>query len=436
MKTEMTAQAIDKPRALVENGTPFDGHCDRPQEERVAERPIRIAVVVTHPIQHFAPLHRKLASVGGIELKVFFCANWGAQSYFDREFGIELKWDIPLLDGYTSELLPGKENAKWLGFTGCDNPSIGAALQIFQPDVVQVFGYAHRTMWRAVDWCHRHRIPVLLFTDSNAAARVPLWKRLVKAIVVGLFYRRVDGACFVGDNNYDYHLRYGLTKDRLFPGALTIDQERLTQSAGDRPVARREIRAKYGIPDDAFVAIFSGKLSTRKSPIHLLQAVRRCWERGARIWALFVGEGSERDSMEESIREFRSKNAVLAGFVNQSTIGKYYAASEVLVVPSAYDPHPLVLPEAGCFGLPAIVSDRLGCIGMSDTARAGENALVYPFGDIDALTDCMMRLYSDKDMYRSMSRAALRIAESQDIAVAALALKDAAVRLKNMGVRR
>lgn len=434
--TEMTAEATEKPRSLVPNGTPFEAHHDCASAECAAERPIRIAVVISHPIQHFAPLHRKLASLGGIELKVFFCANWGAQPHFDREFGIELKWDIPLLDGYAFEFLPGEEGVKWLGFTGCDNPSIGSALQVFQPDVVQVFGYAHRTMWRTIDWCHRKRIPVLLHSDSNAAALVPYWKRVVKAIVVGSFYRWVDGACFVGDNNYNYHVRYGLPKDRLFPGALPIDLERLIQSVGDRSVARREIRAKYGIPDEAFVTIFSGKLSLRKAPAHLLSAIQRCAERGANVWALFVGDGVELPRLRELVEAHDFRNLAFAGFVNQNSIGKYYAASDVLVVTSAYDPHPLVLPEAGCFGLPAIVSDRLGCTGKSDTARVGENAFVYPFADIDALTDCLIKLYSDENLYLSMSKAAFKIASSQDVSVNAQQLKDAAIRLKKIGRRR
>ena len=201
-------------------------------------------------------------------------------------------------------------------------------------------------------------------------------------------------------------------------------------------MARREIRQRYGIPDDAFVAVFSGKLCPRKSPTHLVSAIKSCVERGANIYALFVGEGSERPQIEQLLTMHSIRNVILAGFVNQNAIGKYYAAGDVLVVPSAKDPHPLVVPEAGCFGLPAIVSDRLGCIGGFDSAREGENALVYPYSDISALTECMMKLYEDKYFYRSMSVAAHRIAAFQDITAAALQLKEAATQLKEMGCRQ
>jgi glycosyltransferase involved in cell wall biosynthesis len=408
---------------------------DSSTERGYTETPIRIAIVVSHPIQHFAPLHRRLAALPGVEVKVFFCLNWGATSHFDHDFGIDLKWDIPLLDGYNWEFLPCDRKVEKPGFGKVDNPSIADALESFRPDVVQVFGYAYRTMWRAVYWCRRKGIPVLLHSDSNASARTPFWKRLIKAAVVGMFYRHVDGAFFVGDNNFKYHLRYGLPEDRLFQGVLPIDRNRLTMSAGDQTIARGLIREEYGIPGDAFLAIFSGKLSVRKSPMHLLSAVERCLERGANIWAVFVGDGVERIRMEEVVNAHHIRNVVIAGFVNQSSIGKYYAASDVLVVTSAFDPHPLVLPEAGCFGLPAIVSDRLGCIGKSDTARVGESALVYPYSDIDALTNCMLKLYADKALYRSMSASALEIANSQDIGVAALHLQHAAIQLKEMGPR-
>jgi glycosyltransferase involved in cell wall biosynthesis len=396
----------------------------------------RIAVVVSHPIQHFAPWHRKLASLPQVELKVYYCVDWGATSYFDRDFGTEVQWDVPLLDGYASEFLPHSKPVNRLGFFQVDNPSITESLEGFLPDVVQVFGYAHRTMWRAVHWCNKRKIPVLLYSDSNAAAPRSLWKWLAKEIIVKKFYRHVDGALFNGDNNRAYHAIYGLPEDRLFQGALPIDRERLIQSVGDSRAARREIRQRYGIPDDAFVAVFSGKLSPRKSPIHIVSAIKSCVERGAHIYALFVGEGSERAQMEQLLAMHSIRHVVLAGFVNQSMIGNYYAAADVLVVPSAKDPHPLVVPEAGCFGLPVIASDRLGCIGASDSARKGENALVYPYSNIPALTECMITLYEDKSLYSYMSDAAYKIAALQDINTAALQMKEAAVQLKKIGCRQ
>jgi len=51
----------------------------------------------SHPIQYFAPLYRYLTEQG-IALEVLYCSG-GAAGKFDREFGREVQWDIPLLEG-------------------------------------------------------------------------------------------------------------------------------------------------------------------------------------------------------------------------------------------------------------------------------------------------------------------------------------------------
>src|SRR5215813_4301465 len=106
---------------------------------------IRLAVVVSHPIQHFAPWHREIARLEGVDLRVLFCCDWGVNEYRDPEFQIDVKWDIPLLEGYEHEFLPVKRRPERLSFWEVDNPTVGAVLDRFTPDVVQVFGYARRT---------------------------------------------------------------------------------------------------------------------------------------------------------------------------------------------------------------------------------------------------------------------------------------------------
>jgi glycosyltransferase involved in cell wall biosynthesis len=222
----------------------------------------------------------------------------------------------------------------------------------------------------------------------------------------------------------------------MFAGTMPIDCERLVASVGDAAATRREIRKRHGIPEDAFVVAYVGKLIPRKCPVHLLEAVQRCAQQGLKVFAVFVGEGPERPALEAFIAKHKINHTVFAGFVNQSSIGKYYAASEVVALMSRYEPKGLTVAEAGCFGCPAILSNRVGCIGPTDNARPGENALVYPWQDIDALTNCIIRLYKDKSLYRSMSEAARRIARLQDISAAAVQLKEAASQLRKMGCRK
>jgi glycosyltransferase involved in cell wall biosynthesis len=84
---------------------------------------------------------------------------------------------------------------------------------------------------------------------------------------------------------------------------------------------------------------------------------------------------------------------VITGFVNQSGMGRYYAAADVLVLPSSHEPWGLVLNEGMCFGLPVIASDAVGA--APDLVRSGENGFVYPVGDVTALAAALRRLLAD-----------------------------------------
>jgi glycosyltransferase involved in cell wall biosynthesis len=396
---------------------------------------LRLAIVVSHPIQHFAPWHREIAKLPGIDLRVFFCCDWGLINYIDPEFQVPVAWDIPLIEGYAHEFLQTKVRPKRLGFWQVDNPSVDAALERFDPDVVKVFGYAHRTNWRVAKWTKRRRKPLLLYSDSNVRARATWWKRQIKENVVRYFYGHVDGALYVGDNNRAYHQHYGLPEERMFPGVLPIDRQSLLSSVPDRLAVRRAVREQHGIPQDAFVVMLCGKYVQRKRPLDLVVAAHSARSKGLPVWSLLVGEGPERERIEKYCRQEKVDNTVLTGFINQSNISKYYAAADIIAVTSQYDPHPLAVSEAASFGLPVIASDKIGCIGANDTTKPGINAQVYVCGDQEQLRDCIERFYSDRKMYDSMSQASLQISKMQDVTVAASQLGSAVDQLKALGPR-
>lgn len=61
--------------------------------------PPRLAIVVSHPIQHFVPLYRALANNGEIEVKVFFASRVGLEPYYDSEMQTHIAWKMDLLAG-------------------------------------------------------------------------------------------------------------------------------------------------------------------------------------------------------------------------------------------------------------------------------------------------------------------------------------------------
>lgn len=397
--------------------------------------PIRLAIIVSHPIQYFAPWFRELAQVPDIDLKVFFCCDWGVTEYVDPGFNTKMAWDIPLLEGYVHEFLPIAHRPRQLGFWKVDNPSVGASLDNFQPDVVTMFGYAHRTSWRVAWWARRHQCPLLLYSDSNSCAVPALWKRAIKYPIVRQFYRHVDGALFIGANNRRYHASYGVPPDRLFPGVYPIERRRLLRAVPDRSRTRAVLRGELGIPTDAFVVLFCGKYIERKRPMDVVLAAQSLAKKGLPVWALLVGEGEQRRSVEAFCKRECFTNIVLTGFVNQSAIPSYYAASDVIALTSSFEAYGLVASEASVFGLPILVSDAVGCIGSEDTAQPGRNAIVFPCADTEQLGQAIERLYNDRTLYGIMSSNSIQISESQDEIPAARQMSSAVRRLQDIGPR-
>jgi glycosyltransferase involved in cell wall biosynthesis len=109
-----------------------------------------------------------------------------------------------------------------------------------------------------------------------------------------------------------------------------------------------------------------------------------------RIGLIVVGDGELRQSFEAASRKAISRRAIFVGFINQSQIGKYYAAADCLILPSAWgETWGLVVNEALQFGLPAIVSDRVGC--YPDLIVEDETGYVFPVGDAQQLCMCMLK---------------------------------------------
>jgi glycosyltransferase involved in cell wall biosynthesis len=246
------------------------------------------------------------------------------------------------------------------------------------------------------------RIPVILRMDSNGA-RPRSW--LLNQIYRVLF-RGVAVGLPVGMANARWYRSNGVPEDRLIPSPHFIDNASFAAQAAEQRNQRQALRQRWGIPEQAFCFLFAGKLQDKKRPQDLLEAMRLLKEQAPTsprpLHLLIVGSGH----LEEACRAQVAAQGLpvsFAGFLNQSAIASAYAASDCLVLPSDHgETWGLVVNEAMACGLPAVVSDLVGC--REDLIVEGETGLSYPCGDSSALASCLARMALDPETSRRMGQ--------------------------------
>lgn len=384
---------------------------------------VRLAIVMSHPNQHFSPMFRELAKANEIGLKVFYCCDWGLHDYVDPGFGREFSWDVPLLDGYDSEFLPIRRRPEQLSFMQVDNPQVGQRLDLFRPDWVWVHGYSHRTAWRVRSWA-QGRAKVVYFGDSELLSERGWPRRSLKRLVLPWFFRRCDSFITIGDNNEAYYRHYGVSEERMFRGAFPVDVRRFQSSARDFDSQERDrMQARFGLTPDTTTVLFSGKFIPSKRPFDLITACARLHELGLSIQCLYLGAGPLEEKMREEVRTLGLSEAVrFGGFLNQAEMPLALSLGDILAICSERDPHPLAVTEAMAVGNAIVASDRVGCVGPSDAARPQENTLLYKCGDIGELADKLACLVADEHLRRKFGEASRRLAWTQDLSVANEAL--------------
>jgi glycosyltransferase involved in cell wall biosynthesis len=388
----------------------------------------RLAIVVSHPIQHFVFFYRAIAAQEDIDLTVLFVAPIGVKAYFDREMQTQIAWKGDLLSGYQHKFLEPDKGDRQPGFFAPDATKLAAELDRLRPDAVLVYGYAQINAFRALEWCLRNHVPAIMTGDSELLRPRSAMISAAKRFLLPLILRRYCAFLGVGDRNEQFWQHYGIPSERIFRSPFTIDEASYRAAIADRTRLRAQVRAEFGIPDDATVALFVGKLSARKRPADLIEAAALASRQsGRQVIALLAGNGEEMQILQSRV-EAESLPARLAGFVNLDRLPGLFAASEIFAHPSAADPHPLVCSEAAIMGLPMVISDRVGAVGPTDIAREGANTLVYPVGDVQAMANAIAAIASDPELAARMAEKSRSIFGELDINRSVSGLKAALAR--------
>lgn len=166
---------------------------------------------------------------------------------------------------------------------------------------------------------------------------------------------------------------------------------------------RVDTRRRFGIPADAKVVLFVGRLANDKGIRELAAAWQMVSETTPAAHLLIVGSEDERDPADPMyLNMLRSNDSVhFAGYQAESP--PFYAVADLLVLPTYREGFPNVLLEAAAMGVPAIASDIPGC---QDAIEDGLTGTIIPVRDATSLGNEILRLLADESQRKKMRLAA------------------------------
>jgi glycosyltransferase involved in cell wall biosynthesis len=177
-------------------------------------------------------------------------------------------------------------------------------------------------------------------------------------------------------------------------------------------VERQAARDAFNINPEAKVVLYVGRFDHRKGIETLVRAMRESKFYESKQLQLIIGGGStpgnsdgrERDRIEAIVNELgMSECTTFPGCLSRDILPAYYAAADVCVVPSHYEPFGLVAIEAMASGTPVVASD-VG--GLQFTVVNEETGLLVPPQNVPAFNHAIDRILSNPAWQQELGKAA------------------------------
>jgi len=199
----------------------------------------------------------------------------------------------------------------------------------------------------------------------------------------------------------------------LFPSAYLqgvalgweLDPERVSVLPNPAPeipplASRDELRAALSLEGPTLA--FAGRLGVQKALGVALEALAAV----PGVTLAIAGDGPERERLRRRVRELGlAGRARFLGTVSRETVLRLFRAADASLLSSSWENFPHTVIEALAVGCP-VIATAVG--GVPEVVRDGENGLLVPPGDPDALAAAIRRFFADGELRQRLTEAAPR----------------------------
>ncbi len=272
-------------------------------------------------------------------------------------------------------------------------------------DAVILGGWDEPTYLLLWMWAVFQRRKVIFWVESTGKDNL---RRGMKERFKRVLLNRASACIVPGQSASVYCHQLGVPQGQIFTAPNSADREYFRSQADCLLPLRSTMRLAAGL--DGLVILFVGRLvEALKGVSALIRACGQLQRDKKKVSLLLAGEGPDRKSYEELIREEKLLGVRFLGTLDHEKLCRYYAMADVLVQPSRSEPWGFVLNEGMEFGLPLVVSDDVGA--RPDLVNPGLNGFVFPAGDVSSLAHILQKFLKNEELRINMGQASRKIIE-------------------------
>jgi len=283
--------------------------------------------------------------------------------------------------------------------------------------------FACRVAWALWRERRNYQIVYFLMQGLHLAAGLPVARALKKPIVMkfggsgviplmrrsragrvelGWLRRWAARLLILNEGMMQEAMEYGFPRDLMLWMPNPTDTE---QFRPGQPEEIAKLRAEFGIPPAALVAVYVGRLSHEKGLLSLLRGFALAAREEARAMLVLVGDGAMRNELEGMATKLGlgSSQVLFTGRVQASQVPLWLRACDVFALMSPNEGFACALAEAMSAGMASVVSRIPANVQLIEDEVHG---LLTPVGDDSAMASALIRLFHDPALCACMGQAA------------------------------
>ena len=352
-----------------------------------SNRSLRIGILTNIPAPYRKPMWEAYAKIPSTVFDIYYCASIES----DR------KWVVPKAEGVREIFLKGKTFGK------SAHLNLGIIKLARKYDLWVIGGYSMPTAQLLIILCKMFKKPYVVMADGISPLKLKMRENPLKLAWKRFLVKGCSAWLGNGTVGKLYAKKLGITEDKIYNQYLTVDVDHFRSLLPDRKRIRQNKRGKLGIPEEAYVILYIGRLVKHKGVQDLITAFKAVAAENEISYLLIVGHGD----YEEELKRISAKHPriIFTGNIQYDRIHEAYFASDLFVLPTYDDPWGLVINEALACELPVITTDAAG-VSLDFTS---ENEKVFKNGDVNELTKIIESFFDKKNIEHASEESTVAI---------------------------